>query len=110
MSAAALSFSMSPLRFEALMSDLNAFSQADCLGLRQSYGIGVDGAAVLLADVGDSPERIQSEAAFAAVCGASPLEARSVSKQRNWLNRGGNRRQLTSHCVSQATLAWQTKA
>ena len=45
--------------------------------MRQSYGIGVDGAAILLTAAGDNPERMRSEASFAALCGASPLPAGS---------------------------------
>lgn len=56
-----------------LMADLDGLTQAACPGLRQSYGIGIDGAAVLLTAAGDNPERIRSEAAFAAICGANPL-------------------------------------
>jgi transposase len=60
-----------------LMADLDALTQVACPGLRQSYGIGIGGAMVLLTTAGDNPERIRSEPAFAAVCGASPLQASS---------------------------------
>jgi len=98
---------------EALMSDLDALTQAACPGLRQSYGIGVDGAAVLLAAAGDNPERIRSEAAFAAICGASPLEASSGNGRHHRLNRGGNRQaNATLHRIAVVRLRWheQTKA
>jgi transposase len=64
-------------RIQALDAELDALTQAACPGLRQSYGIGVDGAAVLLEAVGDNPERIGSEAAFTTICGARPLKASS---------------------------------
>ena len=95
------------------MDDLDALTQAACPGLRQSYGIGVDGAAVLLTAVGDNPERIRSEAAFAAICGASPLEASSGNKRHHRLNRGGNRQaNATLHRIAVVRLRWheQTKA
>ena len=98
---------------DSLMSDLDALTQAACPGLRQSYGIGVDGAAVLLAAVGDNPERIRSEAAFAAICGASPLEASSGNRRHHRLNRGGNRQaNATLHRIAVVRLRWheQTKA
>jgi transposase len=98
---------------EALMDDLDALTQAACPGLRQSFGIGVDGAAVLLAAVGDNPERIRSEAAFAAICGASPMEASSGNKRHHRLNRGGNRQaNATLHRIAVVRLRWheQTKA
>lgn len=54
-------------------------------------GIGPDCAAQLLLTVGDNPDRLRSEAAFAALCGASPIEASSGNTQRHRLNRGGDR-------------------
>ena len=41
--------------------------------------------------VGDNPERIRSEAAFAKLCGACPVPASSGKTTRHRLNRGGNR-------------------
>ena len=55
------------------------------------YGVGPDVAAKLLVAVGDNPHRIRSEAAFAALCGASPIDASSGKQQRHRLNRGGDR-------------------
>jgi len=40
---------------------------------------------------GDNPERLKSEAALAALCGTSPLQASSGKTVRHRLNRGGNR-------------------
>ncbi|WP_371666712.1 transposase [Streptomyces sp. NBC_00289] len=54
-------------------------------------GVGPETAARLLAAVGDNPERLRSEAAFAHVCGAAPLPASSGRRDRHRLNRGGNR-------------------
>lgn len=54
-------------------------------------GIGPCNAADLLITVGDNPERITSEAAFAALCGVSPVDASSGLQQRHRLNRGGDR-------------------
>ncbi len=54
-------------------------------------GIGPDVASALLVAAGDNPERMRSEASFAALCGASPLEASSGKIARHRLNRGGNR-------------------
>ena len=45
-----------------LMPNLEGLTQAACPGLRQSYGIGIGGAAVLLAAVGDNPERTRLQA------------------------------------------------
>jgi transposase len=54
-------------------------------------GVGPEIAARLLAAVGDNPERLRSEAAFARLCGAAPLPASSGRRDRHRLNRGGNR-------------------
>ena len=54
-------------------------------------GIGPDIAAALLIAAGDNPERMTTEAAFAALCGVSPVQASSGRIVRHRLNRGGNR-------------------
>ncbi len=54
-------------------------------------GVGPDGAATFLTAAGDNPHRLHSEAAFAALCGASPIPASSGKTNRHRLNRGGNR-------------------
>src|SRR6185437_2846218 len=53
--------------------------------------IGHVGAAQLLLTAGDNPERLRSEASFAALCGASPVPASSGKTIRHRLNRGGDR-------------------
>ena len=51
-----------------------------------------DGAATFLTAAGDNPDRLHSEAAFAALCGSSPIPASSgKTKNRHRLNRGGSR-------------------
>lgn len=59
--------------------------------LRERFGVGPQTAAVLVAVAGDNPERLKSEAALAALCGASPLQASSGKTIRHRLNRGGDR-------------------
>ncbi len=54
-------------------------------------GIGPDTAVTLLITVGDNPERLDSEASFAALCGVSPVERSSGGRQIRRLNRGGDR-------------------
>jgi transposase len=54
-------------------------------------GIGTEVASALMVAVGDNPERLGSEASFAALCGVSPVDASSGRQQRHRLNRGGNR-------------------
>ncbi|MHB2024309.1 MAG: IS110 family RNA-guided transposase [Mycobacteriales bacterium] len=56
-----------------------------------SCGVGTQCAATLLATVGDNPTRLASEASFAALTGASPVDASSGKQRRHRLNRGGDR-------------------
>jgi transposase len=59
--------------------------------LLEVFGVGFDLAAKLLIAAGDNPHRIRSEAAWAHLCGVSPILASSGKNQRHRLNRGGNR-------------------
>ena len=59
--------------------------------LLAATGVGPDTAAALLVAAGDNPERMKSERSFAALCGASPVQASSGQTIRHRLNRGGNR-------------------
>jgi transposase len=56
------------------------------------HGVGPETAGALLVSVGDNPDRLHSEAAFAHLCGASPIDASSGLVVRKRLNRGGDRR------------------
>lgn len=53
--------------------------------------IGVDAAGALLVAAGDNPDRMRSEAAFAKLCAAAPMEASSGLVTRHRLSRAGNR-------------------
>jgi transposase len=57
----------------------------------EAPGIKTGTAAEMLILVGDNPERIRSEAAFAKLCGACPVPASSGKTSRHRLNRGGHR-------------------
>ncbi len=59
--------------------------------LLAATGVGPDSAAALLVAAGDNPGRMKSERSFAALCGASPVQASSGQTIRHRLNRGGNR-------------------
>jgi transposase len=85
-------------RYEALGAEMAELEQhLDELtaqanpALRGAKGVGSDVAAILLVTAGDNPERLHSEAAFAALCGASPVEASSGKTVRHRLNRSGDR-------------------
>jgi transposase len=70
---------------------LDALTAACTPTLRTAYGISTGTAAEMLILVGDQPDRIRSEAAFAKLCGACPIPASSGQTIRHRLNRGGNR-------------------
>jgi transposase len=60
--------------------------------LLQAPGIASGTAAEMLVLVGDNPDRIKSDAAFAKLCGVCPIPASSGKTNRHRLNRGGNRK------------------
>ena len=55
------------------------------------HSIGQTGAAPFLLTAYDNPERLRSEASFAALCGVSPVPASSGKTVRHRLNSGGDR-------------------
>lgn len=59
--------------------------------LLAEIGIGDAVAGDLLITIGDNPDRIGTEASFAALCGVSPVDASSGRQRRHRLNRGGDR-------------------
>jgi transposase len=69
---------------KAIVDDL-----APELVARNSIGYG--SAAQLLVTAGDNPDRLKSEASFAALCGVSAVPASSGMTNRYRLNRGGDR-------------------
>lgn len=54
-------------------------------------GVGTVVASQLLVTLGDNPERMESEAAFAALAGVAPVPASSGKTNRHRLSRGGDR-------------------
>ena len=85
-------------RYEQLTAEINDYRtqlKRLCVqanpALLAAYGVGCETAAVLLIAAGDNPHRLRSEASFAALCGASPIEASSGKVVRHRLNRGGRR-------------------
>lgn len=76
-------------QLDTALAELVAEAAPDELLERQ--GVGTDVAGALLVAAGDNPERLSSDAAFAALCGASPVDASSGKQRRHRLNRGGDR-------------------
>jgi transposase len=77
-------------RITAIVEEL-----APALVARNSVGHGSAGQLLLTA--GDNPERLRSEAGFAALCGVRPVPASSGKTTRHRLNRGGDR--AASHAL-----------
>ncbi|MEU4820270.1 IS110 family transposase [Actinomadura sp. NPDC023710] len=78
--------------------------------LLAAYGVGPDTAAALLIAAGDNPERLATEASFAALCGTSPIEASSGKTQRHRLNRGGDRQaNCALHTIALSRMRWEQR-
>lgn len=71
---------------------MRSLLEENCPALLAMPGCGPVSAAALAAAAGDNPSRLRSEASFAALCGACPVEASSGRVARHRLNRGGDRR------------------
>jgi transposase len=74
-----------------LDDDLRPLIEQTAPTLLAMYGVGLDVAGQLLATVGDNPDRLTSEAAFAHLCGVAPIPASSGKTNKHRLNRGGDR-------------------
>lgn len=75
---------------------ITAIVQTVAPALLARPGIGVHCAAQLLITAGDNPDRLRSEAAFAALCGVSPVESSSGKSSHHRVNRGGDRQANTA--------------
>jgi transposase len=90
-----------------LTEQLDALTARHAPKLRDLHGVGPDCAAALLIAAGDNPRRLDSEAAFAALCGTSPVEASSGKTRRHRLNRSGDRQANAAlHRVVVVRLRW----
>jgi transposase len=96
--AARLSLRTLARRYQALSAELmvldaelDRLTRAAAPRLLALFGVGPDSAGALLVAAGDNPERLRSDAAFAMLCGASPIQASSGKTRRYRLNRGGDR-------------------
>ena len=77
-------------------ADLEALTASCVPAMLEAHGISTGTAAEMLILVGDNPERIRSEAAFAKLCGVCPIPASSGKTNRHRLNRGGNRQAVAA--------------
>jgi len=71
--------------------DLKQILEKKAPKLLKLQGVGTDVAAKLVLAAGSNPQRLKTEAAFAALCGVSPVDCSSGKQQRHRLNQGGNR-------------------
>ncbi len=85
-------------RYQALTTEITAVEdqlhplvRQACPALLDIHGVGYETAAQLLITIGDNPDRIHTEAAFAALCGVAPIPASSGKTDRHRLSRGGDR-------------------
>lgn len=78
-------------QIEELRGHLQRLLEDHAPALMEVFGVGRDTAAQLLITAGDNPERLLSEAAFAAPAGACPIAASSGKTNRHRLNRAGDR-------------------
>lgn len=78
--------------------------------LLQLTGVGHDVAGQLLVTAGENVERLNSEAAFAMLCGVAPLPASSGRTNRHRLNRGGDRQaNCALHRIVLCRMRWDTR-
>jgi transposase len=70
-------------------------------------GLGIEHAGQLLVTAGDNPDRLRSDACFAALCAAAPIPASSGKTTRHRLNPGGDRdANRALHLIAVVRLRW----
>jgi transposase len=74
-----------------LKKQLDALTVAAAPATSAIFGLGPDTTAALLFAIGDNPDRLRSEAAFARLCGVAPIPASSGKTNRHRLHRGVDR-------------------
>jgi transposase len=90
-------------RIQALEAELDELNEqieslllATAPDLMARFGVGPDTAASLLVAAGDNPERLHSEAAWAHLCGVSPVPAESGKNAGHLRRHQGGDRQANS--------------
>ncbi len=104
-------------RIQCLSEEVKELNRRTVKAVRASWpallvmvGVGPGSAAAVLIAAGDNPERLADEAAFAALCGVSPIEQSSGKTQRRRLNRGGNRQANAAlYRIVQSRLRWDQR-
>ena len=75
----------------ALHTQIKALTEAAAPTTSALFALGPDTVSALLVSIGDNPDRLRSEAAFARLCGVAPIPASSGKTTRHRLHRGGDR-------------------
>jgi transposase len=79
------------LESRSLRKQLDELTAATAPTASAVFGLGPDTVSALLVTIGDNPDRLRSEAAFARLCGVAPIPASSGKTNRHRLHRGGDR-------------------
>ena len=74
-----------------LEAQLEALTRQVAPATTAVFALGTDTTSALLVTIGDNPDRLRSEAAFAHLCGTAPIPASSGKTDRHRLHRGGDR-------------------
>jgi transposase len=75
------------LEARALKKQLDSLTVQAAPATSAIFGLGPDSASALLVAIGDNPDRLRSEAAFAHLCGVAPIPASSGKTHRHRLHR-----------------------
>jgi transposase len=93
-----------------LREQLNELTQAAAPATSAVFGLGPDTVSALLITVGDNPDRLRSEAAFAHLCGVAPIPASSGKTNRHRLHRGGDRAASALHIATVVRLRYDPRS
>lgn len=74
-----------------LSANIKALLDAVAAPMLERHGVGYETTGTLLCAAGDNPERLRTEAGYAALCGSAPVRVSSGKTNRHRLNRAGDR-------------------
>lgn len=98
------------LELALIDAELDAILTLHAPMLRDLPGVGTEVASQLLVTVGDNPERVTTEAKFAALVGVAPIPASSGKTTRHRLSRAGDRQANKAiHHVVLVRMRWDSR-
>jgi transposase len=74
-----------------LSRDIKQILDTIAASMLKRHGVGYETTGTLLCAAGDNPERLDTEAGYAALCGTAPVRVSSGKTNRHRLNRAGDR-------------------